>query len=350
MFRSATIKMTLLYAAIVMVISLFFSVSLYRISIQEIEYNLTKQQNNFQTGGRLRQFDFLEDAAILETERELQLEEGRDRIFWELFYINIAILIAGTGLSYLLARITLRKIEEAHVAQTRFTADASHELRSPLAAMMSEIEVALRDPKLDKDEAIKILKSNLEEVDRLKNLADGLLELANGKEEFRLKPIRLNDIAKISIENISKKIAAYKAEVKIDITEGLNVLADKDSIMQLLTILLDNALKYSKEKPLIIIEAEKVGRHVELKVIDNGLGISEEDLPHIFDRFYRAEPSRTKNKIEGYGLGLSIAQEIVRKNRGKIEAVSRLGEGTTFKVTLNFASQKDSCVCLLMAI
>lgn len=332
MFRSALIRLTLLYMVIIMAISFFFSLNLYRISAQEIGYNLTKQQNSFQRGGRLMPVD--DDPFFIE-EREQQIAEGQKRILWQLVYTNIFIFIAGGGISFLLARFTLRPIEKSHESQVRFTGDASHELRSPLAAMKSEIEVALRDPDLSRDEAVNILKSNLEEVDRLKALADGLLELANGKDNLSLSKINLHETVQLAFKNLSKQMKAHKAETKIQIPEQLTVLANRDSLVELLVILLDNALKYSNEEPVIKVQAKQSGRHVELSIIDNGIGISREDLPHIFERFYRSEPSRSKNKIQGYGLGLSIAEKIAHKNHGKIEVASELGKGTTFKVFLS---------------
>ena len=332
MFRSALIKLNLLYLGIIMLISMFFSLSLYRISTSEIDYNLGRQQIRFQQGGRFG--NMMDDPTIM-MDRAAQVAEGQQRILWQLIYTNIFIFFAGGGVSYLLARFTLEPIEKAHDEQTRFTADASHELRSPLAVMKSEIEVALRDPKLSREEAIQILGSNLEEVERLKLLSEGLLELANGKDEFVFERVSATEIVTAAIGNVAKKAQAQKAEIKVEVPDGLTLHANKDSLVELFTILLDNALKYSKDKPVIIIGAKPDGKHVEIVVKDNGLGIHPDDLHHIFERFYRSDQSRSKNKVEGYGLGLSIAQKIVQKNKGKISVESKFGEGTTFQVFLS---------------
>jgi signal transduction histidine kinase len=333
MFRSALIKLTLLYLLIIMIISFFFSLNLYRISSSEIDYNLNRQQMRFEQVGRLLPAG-PNDLSMINAQAE-QLAEGQQRILWQLIYTNIFIFIAGGALSYLLAKITLRPIEESHEAQTRFTADASHELRSPLAAMKSEIEVNLRDPKLTGDEAIQILRSNLEEVDRLKTLSDGLLELSNGKDEFVFDKVSINEAIQTAISNMSKVVKTRKADIKVDVPNDLFVLVNRDSIVEVFTILLDNAIKYTKDQPTIAIKAGRNGKHIEIDVTDNGIGISKDDLPHVFERFYRSEPSRSKNEVEGYGLGLSIAEKIVHKNKGKIEVTSHIGEGTTFKVFLS---------------
>lgn len=332
MFRSALIKMTLLYLVIIMAISFFFSLNLYSISSQEIDYNLGRQQVRFQQGGKFG--NMMDDPTIM-LDRAAQVAEGQQRILWQLIYTNIFIFIAGGGVSYLLARFTLEPIEKAHEEQTRFTADASHELRSPLAVMKSEIEVALRDPKLSREEAIEILGSNLEEVERLKVLSEGLLELANGKDEFVFEKVSASEIITSAVGNVAKKTEAKKADIKVEVPEGLMLHANRDSLVELFTILLDNALKYSKDKPVITVEAKPDGKHIEIAVRDNGVGIHSDDLPHIFERFYRSDQSRSKNKVGGYGLGLSIAEKIVQKNKGRITVESKIGEGTTFKVFLS---------------
>jgi len=317
-----------------MAISFFFSLNLYRISAQEIDYSLTRQQMMFERGGRL--LPPTDNSAIVDT-HAAQLADEQQRIIWQLVYTNIFIFILAGGISYMLARLTLQPIEKAHEEQTRFTADASHELRSPLAVMKSEIEVTLRDPNLTKEDAVQILKSNLEEVDRLKTLAEGLLELANGKDEFIFEKVSLNEAVQGAVSNVTKQIKSSKAKISVDIPDNLMAHANKDSIKELFTILLDNAIKYSKEAPIVAVSAKRDGKLVEITVKDNGIGIDEKSLPHIFERFYRSEPSRSKNDVEGYGLGLSIAEKIVHKNNGRIEASNNPSGGTIFKVFLSLS-------------
>lgn len=332
MFRSAILKLTGLYLLIIMAISLFFSLNLYRISDQEISNSLRRLQGAYERIGGPR--GFMDDPEILQ-ERELQLISARQRLILRLFYTNMFILVLGGVFSYLLAKKTLEPIEESHKSQIRFTADASHELRSPLAAMQSEIEVALRDPKLSKEEAVKLLKSNLEEVERLKVLSNGLLELArdNGDSLPREK-ILVKDFIESGVRNVRESAKKKNIIIETDLTQELFVFGNKDSLVELATILLDNAIKYSESGKKIRASFQKHSKFVEIFFKDEGFGISEKDLPHVFDRFYRVDNSRSRKHVEGYGLGLSIAKKIVEANYGKIEVYSEIGKSSTFTVKL----------------
>jgi len=332
MFRSALIKLTFLYLAIIMIISLFFSLNLYRISTQEIDRALNKQKDFYSRGDRM--FGGI-NTPELQDYMEEQLLEGKRSVFYQLAYTNFVIFVVGGGISYLLARMTLRPIEESHEAQSRFAADASHELRSPLSAMKSEIEVTLRDPNLDKKEAVRILESNLEEVNKLQKLSEGLLELARDNGDSLLKEeILVSELIKDACEKVSKNAKARKIEIVDSTGDKLSVFGNKESLSELFGILLDNSIKYSEPDKKIVITTHKKDKTVEVRIKDEGFGIKGSDLPHIFDRFYRAEISRSKNKIDGYGLGLSLAKKIVESNKGNIIAESTDGQGTVFMVTL----------------
>ena len=128
---------------------------------------------------------------------------------------------------------------------------------------------------------------------------------------------------------------AKKKEIKIaNEVSKLSTKADKISIIELIVILLDNAIKYSPKKSVVVISSELQRNKVVLSVSDKGVGISYKDLPHLFDRFYRADSSRNKSEVEGYGLGLAIAKEIIDKHKGTISVRSILGKGSTFTVSL----------------
>jgi signal transduction histidine kinase len=245
------------------------------------------------------------------------------------------ILILSSVASYFFARWTLRPIEDVMESQSRFTADASHELKTPLTAMKSEIEVSLRDKKLGSSQAKELLLSNLEEIGKLETLSSALLELAKfegkGKENF--KEVSLPDIITSAYEKLERIAQAKDIEFKNDLKE-LKVSGDKQQLIELFVILLDNAIKYSPDGSEIKIVIKKEMRHLEISIQDQGVGIKKEDLPHIFDRFYRADSSRTKGKTSGYGLGLAIARQIVKLHDGSISAESLVGKGSTFRVKL----------------
>lgn len=334
MFQSATLKLTGWYLLILMSISLIFSVAIYSIASREI-------------GARLQDLESRYESSII-PELEPSYAEFRDRqnsvananLFLSLVYVNVVILITGGVGSYALARRTLQDIEEAHEAQSRFTSDASHELRTPLAVMKSEIEVALRDPKASKDELRDTLQSSLEEVDKLSRLSKVLLQLSKIEhtdipmEKIFLKPI---------LTDVIKRHNQPKARIKlITATNTPAVLGNKDSIEELCMILLENALKYSPSDSLITIKVGKRNNKGCIEITNTGKGIGAEDLPHIFDRFYRADTARTNNHANGgHGLGLALAKKIVEIHHGDLSATSALDHATTFTVLLPIFSKRQ---------
>jgi len=331
--RSAVFQLTIWYLAIIMALSIGFSLVLYRVSDIELNRGLRRQQDIFLNQAvpvpRLPGFDEFRQTQILESRGHLQAN---------LLLFNLVVLLLGGAASYFLARRTLRPIAEAMEAQSRFTADASHELRTPLTAMQTEIEVALRDPLLTKEIAEGLLKSNLEEVAKLKALSDGLLRLT--REDGQRDTWETLDIKTIADEAIGQVLSlATTKEIAIDNhISNFEVQGDRVSLVELLVILIDNAIKYSDAKTTVKLTSHQRGQTVTIAVIDQGHGIKASDLPHIFDRFYRADPSRSKERTNGYGLGLSIAKKIVDVHGGTIDAKSVLDKGSTFFVRLPLAS------------
>jgi signal transduction histidine kinase len=331
--RSAVFQLTIWYLAIIMALSIGFSLVLYRVSDIELNRGLRRQQDIFLNQAvpvpRLPGFDEFRQTQMLESRGHLQAN---------LLLFNLVVLLLGGAASYFLARRTLRPIAEAMEAQSRFTADASHELRTPLTAMQTEIEVVLRDPLLTKEIAEGLLKSNLEEVAKLKALSDGLLRLT--REDGQRDTWETLDIKTIADEAIGRTLSLATAkEITIENHIGnLEVQGDRVSLVELLVILIDNAIKYSDAKTTVKLTSHQRGQTVTIAVIDQGHGIKASDLPHIFDRFYRADPSRSKERTNGYGLGLSIAKKIVDVHGGTIDAKSVLDKGSTFFVRLPLAS------------
>ncbi len=329
-FSSARLKLTLSYLAIIMVLSVLFSMALYQVSASQIERGL-------QRGGVV--FDKYANSGIagprsmmIDLGRE-QLDQARRQLVANLLLLNLATLVVGGALSYWLARRTLEPIEEAMEAQSRFTADASHELRTPLTAMKSEIEVALRQSKLSSAEAKMLLASNLEEVAKLEALSNGLLRLSQYQTAIDPAALKLCDVHELVAEAVTRVTKAAKAQsitIEPEVSKGVSLQGDRESLVELLVILLDNAIKYSPPKTVVKITAAVHGSQVVLRVQDQGIGIKASDQPYIFNRFYRADQSRSKHEANGYGLGLSIAQRIVNLHDGTITVESAIGSGTTF--------------------
>lgn len=315
MFHSATLKLTAWYLGIIMTISLLFSFAIYQLNFHEINIRLENFQNE------LIGVDSSPIMGGITNLRQAQTDQAALQMIMSLFYINVVILVGGGIGSYWLARRTLRPIEEVHEAQSRFTSDASHELRTPLAVMKAEIEVALRNKNLDTDETRELLESNLEEVDKLIQLSEMLLNLSKlDYDKLKYEKLNLSGLLNSTLKSSFKDSAK-----RFDITSRKDavVQADKAAINELMIILIDNALKYSEPDSKITIRIFQRVRTIGFKITNAGPTIDEKVLPHLFERFYRGDTSRTNSTENGYGLGLAIAKKIVDVHNGEIHATSR---------------------------
>jgi signal transduction histidine kinase len=323
--KSAALKLTLYYLAIIMALSIGFSLFLYHISNHEVQRSLRQPD-----GATAIYFN----APVYEQYRQDRLDEATDNLRLNLFMFNLFILVAGGLLSAALANKSLEPIEQAMEAQSRFTADASHELRTPLTAMQTEIEVALRKPGLTAGSAKTLLESNLEEVSKLRGLSESLLKLArDSNQPLDLQKVSLEDIGTEAMTPVVKSAQAKHIAIENNI-RPIELPADKQMLTEALGILLDNAIKYSPAKTTITLTSQKLDNLASIVVQDQGQGISPKDLPYVFDRFFRSDDSRSKNQTDGYGLGLSIAKQIVELHGGSLSVVSELGKGSTFTISL----------------
>lgn len=304
-----------------MVISLLFSFAIFEITAREIDARLLHLQTSFQARG------FADPGTGLRSDESTY---ASDHIIVQLLYANLVILGGGGLVSYLFARRTLRPIEEAHEAQSRFTSDASHELRTPLATMKAEIEVTLRDKTANMTDYKEILESNLEEVEKLTALSEMLLNLSRLEHDTLHKtPFSLH-------EAIDDTVKRRKDKDRITITSSKKpiVYANHTAVSELLSILIDNALKHSTPKSKIVITISAKDDKISFDISNEGRGIDGERLPHIFDRFYQADASRTSGEQKGYGLGLALAKRLVQLQDGDLTVVSGIEQVTTFTVLL----------------
>jgi len=330
MFRSATFKLTSWYLAILVAVCLLFSVIIYTSASREVAARIDDWQAT-----PLYKLNEPRFFAL----REQQQHQAEANLIASLAVANIAIWTLGGIGSYYLARRTLHPIEEAHEAQSRFTSDASHELRTPLASMKTEIEVALRDPDITKKELRELLKSNLEEVDKLSRLSHMLLQLSRlDHSNIILEKVSLLDAARSVIDRLDKE------GKRIELTghSSHKVLANRSSVEELMTILLDNALKYSPEDSKVQMNLLAKKQLTGFEIINEGEGIPAESLPHIFDRFYRVDSSRSTGSKKGYGLGLSLAKKIVELSGGELTVSSAPQQVTTFSVFLQSLSKNKA--------
>ncbi len=357
MFTQARIKLTLWYMLTLMIVSSLFSVIVYNmltfellrgLHIQELRVvprprQATDSSENqepmnavfLRTAPLFNLRLMLNPQGIRITDTEL-FEDAKQRIALQLLSLNAGILVLSGLFSFFLAGKTLRPIEESMEEQKRFIADASHELKTPITAMRTEIEVALRSKLPTQKEAIAILQSNLEEVIRMQKLSEYLLSLHTHQENNKQMLIQSVDIKK-TLEDVCKKMQPQAREKKITLTlkgEKTIIHANAVSMHELFFILIENAIKFSGEAETIDIFIKSKRKHVSISIKDHGVGITKDDIPHIFDRFYRVDLARTNTKQSGYGLGLSIAKNIVENHHGSIDVSSVIKKGSTFIVTL----------------
>lgn len=328
MFQSATLKLTAWYALGIIVISFIFSLLVLNFATGELQARFEIIETRIsQNTTLLEQSDFnFQDV------RERQLNEAKHNIIVMLVYANVAVFVVACIGGYAWARRTLLPIEAAHEAQTRFTSDASHELKTPLTVMKTELEVVLHDSKATKQDYRDILVSNLEEVDRLNALSSTLLLLAKLEySELEWRKFNVTETIGRAMHSLGER-----AE-RIDVTAMKkipDIEANPASITELVVVLLDNALKYSPTSSRVQVSIERRPRSVEINVENAGEGIQADQLPHIFTRFYRADSARRKQEVVSYGLGLPLAKKIVELHHGELSATSQPGVFTRFTVRL----------------
>lgn len=341
MFQSARLKLTAWYLLIIMCVSVSFSVVIYRMLTLEVERFARLQRSRIE-----RRFEidvpvppsafpnfsvppstFVDESLIVEVDQHILLILGA---------VNLGVLVVAGGLGYFLAGRTLRPIQDMMDEQHRFISDASHELRTPLTALKSSLEVNIRDPKLTIKDAKTLMKESVEDVNKLQSLSDALLTLAQYEKPAVNIAFRRAQLTVIIASALKKTtpMAKQKHITVTDRTKPFTVEADESSLTDVFVILLDNAIKYSPNDSEITVTSKRTDSTADITVADHGRGIKPKDLPHIFDRFYRADSSRMKERAGGYGLGLSIAKKIAEMHHGSISVVSAPGRGSAFTVRL----------------
>jgi signal transduction histidine kinase len=230
---------------------------------------------------------------------------------------------------------TLERLESLFTSQQRFLADVSHELRTPLTVIKGNVDLMRRIKEADEES----LGSIDQEAGRLTRLVGGLLMLAqaeSGKLALNMKPVEL-DLLLTEVFTEMCILAGNKVHVHLNDIDEVMVNGDRDRLKQVLLNLVSNAIQYTPPGGDVFLSMSKIGEQARIIIRDTGPGIPAEDLPHIFDRFYRAEKSRTRSSVSGFGLGLSIAHWIVEHHGGQIKVESKEGKGTTFVIWLGVA-------------
>ena len=328
--KSRMTRLTFTYLALIMSMSIVFSFFIYTIASARISSSLLVETNS-----GLKAV-VVEDQLLNQLLRQRAVLARAD-LLNELVILNLVMLIGGALVSYYLAKRTLRPIESAMDAQSQFVSDASHELKTPLTALQTMNEVALRKNKLTATETTDLIKQNIEEITKLRELSIALLGLAaNDNSKLKISKVALQDV----ICDAMNQVVALAQEKDIAIDDqvpNVSVCAHHESLVRIVRILLENAIKYSDNSSSVVVGAKTNGSCVELDVSDGGIGISKEDQEKIFTRFYRVDNSRSKIKADGYGLGLAIAKDLASRQDIGLSVTSKFGKGSTFRLKLKKA-------------
>ena len=316
-------RLALSYLTVIMTLSVLFSGIIYAVTSSQLNRSLPPDDH-------VKQTSEIEDQFNHRLER--RDNKTREMVIMSLVVLNGVMLVFGYWLSLLLARRTLMPIEQSIEQQAQFVSNASHELRTPLAVLLLSNEIAMRKRVLTDEKARQVLSRNVEEIKKLANLSNSLLDLA--KSENALNDPELIDISEIIKEVIGQYSRVAKAkQVKIfhNIPDGQKVTLQVNVVRQILSILVDNAIKYAPQKVgEVKIQVGLNKNYVEFIVKDNGPGISSNDQKHIFERFYRADAARTRTDASGYGLGLAIAKTLADRCGYTIRIKSKPSAGAEF--------------------
>lgn len=260
-----------------------------------------------------------------------------------LLTVSVPISLGVIGLTgWFLGGLAMRPIRQAYEGLQRFTADASHELRAPLAAVLSNAQVGLLTPVGDGSQQRQRLENIVETAKSMSILVNNLLLLA--RHEGMLAAAALKDVDLVSLlrelaNNQAEQFAARSLEFSSHLPQQpLIFRADPDLLRQAVFNLLSNACKYTPAGGTVQLRLFAQSRCAVIQVVDSGIGISDTDLPHVFERFYRVDVARSR-ATGGFGLGLAIAQQIIQAHGGQIIAKSVIEQGSTFQIELPLHSR-----------
>ncbi len=338
MKKSEVNRLTLSYLAVIMTLSLIFTGIIYLLSTASLNRPLVPSEDE-NSSTVMAEPEFEEHSFENTFRKRLERRDNltRTTIIYSLVGFNLGIFLIGIFVSRNLARLTLAPIERAMMKQTQFIFDASHELKTPLTAMLIRNEVALRKKSLSEEKAREVIAKNVEEILRMKELTVSMLDVAreNGDRESG-ETIIIADFMTELREKLSPvaKERGVKIELEINVGKNKSAVVAKKTLEQVLTIFADNAMKYSGDS-IVYLRAGRRGKNVVFSVKDNGVGVKKEDQKRIFERFYQVDAARTRTKDKtSHGLGLAIAKNLAERQGYKIVLRSGEGHGAEFEIVV----------------
>lgn len=323
-------KLTAWYVMLLVTINVILAVVYFQISIENTRHRLDSFYTLLLADIERNGIEAMTPEAYDQMHADY-IETASNSLMIRLsLYIGVLLLLSGL-VSYYLSFITLRPVNKSHEAQKRFASDVSHELSTPLAAMKSEIEVALRDKTSTNKQLRSTLQSTLEEIETLSSVTESMLMMSRLENANALKkqPIDL----RLTALEATYRFKGQASRIKLTGKSGVMINANEAIIIELFAILIDNALKYSPKDSTVKVRVYQKAMSPAFEVVNTGPGITTTDQAYIFDRFYRADSSRSHAGVDnGFGLGLAIAKQIATLHKASINVESRTNQRTTFTV------------------
>jgi len=319
------LTLVILYIFVFIALSLGVVLYFYLRKRKKINYLLKKINNLY----NINEDDYQGKMKLLEEVRnevsKLSEKNKNDTTYKNILYLTENIIKE------------LQFAKRFKINRNEFLGNVAHELRTPIFAIQLSLETLLGGAINDSSVNINFLNKALKHTKRLIELSDDLVTISRLETEMKLSKryIKINELISEVVNSLS--IVAQKKSLNLDfvseIKDSLQVFCDAEAIKQVMVNLIDNAIKYTNEGGKIIVKTTKEGNNVFVTISDTGVGIPEESLPRIFERFYRVDKDRSR-EIGGSGLGLSIVKHILELHDSKISVESKLGEGTTFRFNL----------------